>query len=166
MPTKQSHEIFADFYTDVPSGKSRMATAHGVHTETAQSWSRPKPSDYNPTATGKGNPIDQTVRAMRIIHPHDPVRVREVVEHIREVADELDRAAGVSEAAEQGSPCRVMALVAKKHLELVLTGLGNEYDEESLRESLKHAASLGGFVIQLKSCIEKLLNTGETENDA
>lgn len=163
MPTKQSHEIFADFYTDVPSGKSRMATVHGVHKDTATAWARPKPSDLNPSATGKGNPIDQTTRSMRVIHPHDPARAREIADHCREVCDELDREAGLVEAEEQGNPCKFIARLAADQVKLILTGLGGEYDPAKLREALKHTHSLKSNILQLESCIEKLLANEENE---
>lgn len=164
MPTKKSNEIFADFYSAVQTGKSRMATAFGVHKDTAQAWGRAKPSEINPSATGKGNPVDQTARAMKIIHPHDPALAREIVEHLREVCDDLDRAAGEAEADEQGNPFQAMARVAKKQLELVLTGLGNDCNPDRLRDALKQTNSLKSSIIQLEGCLEKLISNEENQN--
>lgn len=159
MPKKKSNEIFADFYADISTGKNRMAQAFGVTPDTSQSWSRPKASDINPTGTGKGNPVDQAERALRVIHPHDPSRAREIPSYLELICSELDREAGMTEAETAEHPCRAMARVAESHLRLVLTGLGGCDDPHKLRAALANTRDLKAYVLQLEGCIERLLKT-------
>lgn len=165
MPKKKSSEIFADFYADISTGKNRMAQAFGVTPDTAQAWSRPKASDINPTGTGKGNPVDQAERAVRIIHAHDPARAREISAYLETVCNELDREAGIVEADTAEHPCRAMARVAESHLQLVLTGLGGCDDPTKLTEALANTRHLKAYVLQLEGCIERLLKTNEEKEN-
>lgn len=166
MRRKKSNEIFADFYAEVSDGKSRMAACHGVTPATAGSWASPKASDANPTGSGKANLIDQAAKAIRVIHPHNPARAREIPQILVELCDHLDRQAGIAEAEDPDQPCLLMAKVAESHLKLVITGLGgcDGNDPVQLAKARADTQKLKSFVIQLDSCIAQLLQKGDDEN--
>ena len=161
MQKKNSHEIFADFYADIPSGGKRMAAAFGVHNDTAVAWSRPKASEINPFATGKANTIDQTARAMRVIHPHDPARAKEIVDYLRDVLDEMDRAAGLYEAVQAESPCAAIGRVVENMARLVNVSLGSCDNPEMLEAAYEKTRGLSSSVKQLESCLHELLRKKE-----
>ncbi len=156
---KNSSEIFADFYTDIPSGGKRMALAFGVHSDTATAWARRKPSDIFPTATGKGNPVDQCVRAMTVIHPHDPARAREIADYLDTVCDDLDRDAGLAEAEDAQNPCAAIARVVESLAKLVKVSLGNceNMNADKLDETYKKTLALVSQTKQLESCLQQLV---------
>lgn len=170
MPRKRSHEIYADFYADVTSGSKRMAAAHGVSSDTASAWARPKASDFNPTATGKNNPLDGALRSMRVIHPHDPERARQFVALIEQECDALDYEAGLLEATEMDHPCRAIAEVIKRQSDLNLATIGNCDDPASLEKFYEKTQALKSSVIKLLSCLQNLrkekFNLCEKSNDA
>lgn len=162
---KKTHEHLAKLFMRVPTLKDIFARPFGITPKTVESWGRPKSSPDELWATGKGNPLDRVEKLMEEAHPYDPETVREIAEHFPQWCDELDRRAGISEADEDVQPCAAMARVAKKHLDLVLTGLGSEYDRQTVTEALKQTKLLKSYVIQLESCLDQLKNNYEGEKE-
>lgn len=161
---KKTHEHLARLFNRAPSLKDILARPFGVTAKTVEAWARPRASAEDLYATGKGNPLDRMEKLLEESHPYDPETAREIAEHFPLFVNELDRRAGFTEAEEHEEPCQAMARVAKKHLELVLTGLGSAYNRETLGEALKHTHSLKSYVIQLESCIEKLISNEENQD--
>src|SRR6478735_8700483 len=101
MPVlKRSYEWIAESFDRVPSLVSDLLHPFGLNRQAVVDWSRPKRSDENPFATGKGNPIDRIEKFFALQHPKDPEMARRIAEHFRLYVDELDRRAGFDEADE------------------------------------------------------------------
>lgn len=56
-----------------------------------------KESDFNPTGTGKANPLDQAGRYIHIIHQYNPGNARQAAQYFADLVEELDRTVGDSE---------------------------------------------------------------------
>lgn len=158
---KTSNEIFADFYDSLSTGVSRMSKAFGVHKDVAKAWSRAKASLENPTATGKGNPVTQAERAVRVIYPHDPSRAREIPAFLEWVIDELDREAGIFEAEEEENPCAAILRVVQHQMKLISVSYGNCFDDSKLPEFLNETRQMKTNVNRLESCLKSLINKKE-----
>lgn len=165
--SKRSHEIFADFYSEITSGSKRMAAAFRIHRDVCGSWARPVATEINPTATGKNNPIDGVKRVIDIIHPHDPVRVREIVTLLNEYCDQKDRDAGFFEAEESSDPCAAVRRVVESQMQLTLSALENcgDEDPEKMKANLSKTKKLKAMVIQLEGCYEQLLKSEKNKNE-
>lgn len=95
MPTIKTHEICAEGIT--AHLVTVFAKAFGLSLGTVRSWRQPKESDFNPTGTGKANPLDQAGRYIHIIHQYNPGNARQAAQYFADLVEELDRTVGDSE---------------------------------------------------------------------
>lgn len=102
MPTIRTHEILAEGIT--AHLVKVLAAAFGVDEGTVRAWRRPKESDAEPTGTGKGNPLDQAARLVRIVHQYDPGNARQAAQYFVDLVDELDRAGAGDEVIAYAEP--------------------------------------------------------------
>lgn len=144
-----------------------MAAAFRIKRDVCGSWARAVASDVNPKATGKINPVDSVKRAIDIIHPHDPVRAREIPALLNEYCDEKDRLAGLLEADETSDPCAAVRRVVESQMQLTISALENcgEHDPEKLKANLAKTKKLKAMVIQLEGCYEQLLKSEKNKNE-
>ena len=132
MPTIQPHEICAEGIT--AHLVTVMAKAFGVSLGTVRAWRHPKPSDADPTGTGKGNPLDQPARYIRIVHHYNPGNARKAAQYFEDLVDELDRATGESE-----DPANILDELrglVKEESDVVQQLLGKDLSEATLRDAL------------------------------
>ncbi len=132
MPTIKTHEICAEGIT--AHLVQVLAKAFGVALGTVRAWRQPKPSDANPTGTGKGNPLDQVARYIEIIHHYNPGNARKAAQYFEDLVDELDRSSGESDDPE--NILAELRELVKEESDVVQQLLGKPLDEATLREAL------------------------------
>lgn len=161
---KHSHVLIAEFWRDNSGISEKFAHPFGVHKDTPSAWGRAKPSDANPLATGRGNPLDQAERFITLVHPIDPARAREMAENVVELVNELDHHAGSSETQKSQCPHQLLAKSICEHADIASELLQNGLTEESLAKSLDEIRQAKAALFQLEGGIKGLLqNYGELE---
>ena len=159
---KYPHVLIAAFFRDNWGIAESFAKPFGVDKKVPDAWGRPKPSDLNPTGTGKGNPLDQGERFIRLVHPTDPARAREMAENFVALVDELDRQVGLEHARDFNNPRALLANSICQHADVAAKLLTGELNKTKLEEAKREVHQAKTALLQLEGCIEGLLN-GENE---
>lgn len=133
---RQTHVIIAQFFRDNRGVAETFARPFGVNEKQPSSWGRPKPSDENPTGTGAGNPLDQAERLIKLVHPFDPARAREMADNTVALVDKLDREVGIASVRENGSVNKLLATSICEHSDIAAEVL----DEGELTQAKKDKA--------------------------
>lgn len=154
---KQTHTLIARIFEILPDVKEIIRGAFKIEDGMINSWARPKPSDINPNANGKGNPLDRTEKLIKIVHVYDPAEARILAEHFPAYCDELDRRAGLTEALENQNPCLAVFRVVESHAKLIKVSIGGCADLENMSELLTKTQQLKTAVNQLEGCIKGFL---------
>lgn len=154
---KDTHVLIAQFFRDNTGIAQTFAKPFGVHDKLPDAWGRPKPSDVNPTGTGKGNPLDQGERFIKLVHPIDPAKAREMADNFPALVDDLDRRAGIEHAREFKSPSALLAKSICEHADIAAKLLNGELTKEKLEEAMKEICEAKVALFQLEGCIEGLL---------
>jgi len=157
---KDTHVIIAAFYRDNRGIAGSFAHPFGVHEKVPDAWGRPKPSDLNPTGTGKGNPLDQGMRFIELVHATDPARAREMAENYVALVDDLDRANGHAEVFKMNSPTGLLAKSICEHADIAVELLDGEITVEKLSRALTEIREAKVALLQLEGGVESLLKTG------
>ena len=136
----------------------KLAHPFGVDVHTVSAWRRPKPSDLNPTGTGKGNPLDQAERLIRSAHPFDPASARAMADYFNELVNELDSESGMAEAHMKRHPCELLARSICEHADVASSLCIQDYSVETLHSALKEIKEAKVALLQLEGCIYGMLN--------
>lgn len=160
---KDTHELIAEAFERNSSLKEKLAKPFGVDTKSIQAWARPKYSELNPLATGKGNPLDRTESFIEFLHITDPEMAREIAEHFSSFIDELDRKRGLTEAFEMENPCAAISKVIEAQAKWVNTTVKGCDNLKNAPELLANTQKLKTRVLQLEGCLRALLQA-EVEN--
>lgn len=157
MPTIKTHELLAESLT--AHLVKVLAKGFGVTEGTVRAWRHPKESDANPTGTGKGNPLDQAARLIRIIHKYNPGSARQAAEYFADLVDELDREAGIAETGESAGILNTMRETIREGADVQMLLVGSEFDEHTLRRARKEIAedlaALGRLDAAVRAELEK-----------
>jgi hypothetical protein len=140
MPTIKTHEILAEGIT--AHLVEVLAKAFGVEKGTVRAWRHPKESDENPTGTGKGNPLDQAARLIRIVHQYNPGNARQAAHYFSNLVNELDRAGcEVAAYAEpEGDILDHVRSCIKEGADVHTVLVGAQFDEHTLRRARREIA--------------------------
>lgn len=159
MPTIKTHEICAEGIT--AHLVHVLAKAFGVNEQTVRGWRHPKESDENPTGTGKGNPLDQAARYIRIVHHYNPGNARQAAKFLADLVDELDRASCdvVAYSEPEGHILDRVRDCIKEGADVHTALVGAQFDEHTLRrarrEIAEEQAALQRLDAVLRSALEK-----------
>lgn len=160
IPTSKiadTHELMAEAFERNSTLKDKLPRRFGVEIGTVNSWARPKPSDHNPVATGKGNPLDRTEAIIDETHVSDPEMARKLAEHFSKFVDLLDLMRGYSQAIENENPCAAIAKVVEAQAKLIHSTIKGCDNRENAPELLSRTQNLKTCVIQLEGCLQGLV---------
>jgi hypothetical protein len=156
MPTTQTHEICAEGIS--PHLVGVLANAFGLEKGTVRAWRHPKESEANPTGTGKGNPLDQAARYIRIVHRYNPGNARQAAQYFADLVDELDRAAGLADPqSESGRVLNNLRELMKEESDVAQILVGTKLNEETLKTARREIAQERAALERLDSVIETSL---------
>lgn len=154
---KATHVIIASFFRDNRGIAKTFARPFGVDSEVPTAWGRPKASDVNPSGTGKGNPLDQAERLINLVHPHDPVKAREMAENFIALVDQLDAIEGEEQGHCSSSVHRLLAKSICEHSDIAAEILNGEITFEGLERSMTEIRQAKVALIQLEGAVKELL---------
>ncbi len=154
---KDTHVLISLFFRDNRGIAESFAHPFGVHRNVPSAWGNPKPSDINPNGSGKGNPLDQGERFIKLVHPTDPARAREMAENFIALVDELDRRTGVDHVREHHNPSGLLARSICEHADIAAKLLGGELTKEKLQEAMVEIRQAEVALLQLKGGVEALI---------
>jgi hypothetical protein len=140
MPTIKTHEILAEGIT--PHLVHVLARAFGVSEGTVRAWRHPKESDADPTGTGKGNPLDQPARYIRIVHKYNPGNARQAAQYFIDLVAELDRESCdvVAYAEPEGHILDRVRDCIKEGSDVHTSLVGAQLDEHTIRRARREIA--------------------------
>lgn len=154
---KDTHVLIGQFFSANKGIVESFAHPFGVHPNTVDAWRRPKPSDVNPTGTGKGNPLDQAERFIKLAHSADPSKAREMAENFLALVNELDRQTGIEKTQATATPSQLLAKSICEHADVAAALLSGEMTEEILRKALVEIRESEVALLQLRGGVEGLL---------
>lgn len=154
---KYPHVLIAAFFRDNWGIAESFAKPFGVDKKVPDAWGRPKASDLNPTGTGKGNPLDQGERFIKLVHPTDPARAREMAENYVALVDELDRQAGIGHVREFKNPRALLAKSICEHADIAVEILNGELNISKLEKAKKEIDQAKVALFQLEGGVDCLL---------
>lgn len=152
---RPTHVLIASFYRDNRGVSETFARPFGVSEKIPSSWGRPKPSDENPTGTGNGNPLDQGERLIRLVHPYDPARAREMAENYVALVDDLDGETGERCAASPEGIHQLLARSICEHSDVAAKLLDSELTRETLQKAIDEIREAKVALEQLEAGVKQ-----------